>query len=74
MLIKQNDVEKYSMTNGKTQVITKKIHILSATAAKPLQSCPTLCDPIDGSPPGAPVPGILQARTLEWVAISFSNA
>ena len=43
-------------------------------AAKLLQSCPTLCDPIDGSPPGFPVPGILQARTLEWVAISFSNA
>ena len=44
-----------------------------AAAAKLLQSCPTLCDPIDGSPPGSPVPGILQARTLEWVAISFSN-
>ena len=43
-------------------------------AAKSLQSCPTLCDPIDCSPPGSPVPGILQARTLEWVAISFSNA
>ena len=43
-------------------------------AAKSLQSCPTLCDLIDGSPPGSPVPGILQARTLEWVAISFSNA
>ena len=42
--------------------------------AKSLQSCPTLCDPIDGSPPGFPIPGILQARTLEWVAISFSNA
>ena len=42
-------------------------------AAKYLQSCPTLCDPIDGSPPGSPVPGILQARTQEWVAISFSN-
>ena len=42
-------------------------------AAKSLQSCPTLCDPIDGSPPGSPVPGILQARTLEWVAISFSS-
>ena len=41
--------------------------------AKSLQSCPTLCDPIDSSPPGSPVPGILQARTLEWVAISFSN-
>ena len=45
-----------------------------AAAAKSLQSCPTLCDPIDSSPPGSPVPGILQARTLEWVAISFSNA
>ena len=45
-----------------------------AAAAKPLQSCPTLCDPIDSSPPRSPVPGILQARTLEWVAISFSNA
>ena len=42
--------------------------------AKLLQSCPTLCDPIDGRPPGSPVPGILQARTLKWVAISFSNA
>ena len=42
-------------------------------AAKSLQSCPTLCDPVDGSPPGSPIPGILQARTLEWVAISFSN-
>ena len=47
---------------------------LAAAAAKTLQSCPTLCDPIDGSPPGSPVPGILQARTLEWIAISFSNA
>ena len=46
----------------------------AAAAAKSLQSCPTLCDPMDGSPPGCPVPGILQARTLEWVAISFSNA
>jgi len=46
----------------------------AAAAAKSLQSCPTLCNPIDGSPPGSPVPGILQARTLEWVAISFSSA
>ena len=46
----------------------------AAAADKLLQSCLTLCDPIDGSPPGSPVPGILQARTLEWVAISFSNA
>ena len=45
-----------------------------APAAKSLQSCPTLCNPIDGSQPGSPVPGIVQARTLEWVAISFSNA
>ena len=49
-------------------------HIAAAAAAKSLQSCPTLCDPIDSSPPGSSVPGILQARTLEWVAISFSNA
>ena len=46
----------------------------AAAAAKSLPSCWTLCDPVDGSPPGSPVPGILQARTLEWVAISFSNA
>ena len=46
----------------------------AAAAAKSLQSCPTLCDPIDGGPPGSPVPEILQARTLEWVAISFSSA
>ena len=46
----------------------------TVAAAKSLQSCPTLCDPIDGSPQGSPIPGILQARTLEWVAISFSNA
>ena len=46
----------------------------AAAAAKSLQSCSTLCDPIDGLPAGSPVPGILQARTLEWVAISFSNA
>ena len=48
--------------------------LLRLAAAKSLQSCPTLCDPIDGSPPVSPVPGMLQARTLEWVAISFSNA
>ena len=54
--------------------LNKSWLILGAAAAKSLQSCPTLCDPIDDSPPGSPVPGILQARTLEWVAISFSNA
>ena len=48
--------------------------VKKAAAAKSLQSCPTLCDPIDGSPSGSPVPGILQAITLEWVAISFSKA
>ena len=50
------------------------IPLYAAAAAKSFQSCPTLCDPIDSSPPGSPVPGLLQARTLEWVAISFSNA
>ena len=54
---------------GKPKDLFKKIR-----DAKSLQSCPTLCDPIDGSPTGSPVPRILQARTLEWVAISFSNA
>ena len=52
----------------------REFGIAAAAAAKSLQSCTTLCNPIDGSPPGSPVPGILQARTLEWVAISFSNA
>ena len=74
------------MTTGKTIALTRwtfvgKVMSLlfnklsaAAAAAKSLQLCPTLCDPIDGSPPGSPVPGILEARTLEWVAISFSNA
>ena len=52
----------------------ERLKDISPYAAKSLQSCPTLCDPIDGTPPGSPIPGILQARTLEWVAISFSNA
>ena len=50
------------------------VHAAAAAAAKLLQSCPNLCNPIDSSLPGSPIPGILQARTLEWVAISFSNA
>ena len=54
--------------------IALDLQIAVAGAAKLLQSCPTLCDPLGGSPPGSPVPGILQARTLEWVAVSFSNA
>ena len=61
-------------TLGTVVVNQKHLSHAATTAAKLLQSCPTLCDPIDGSPPGFPVPGILQARTLEWVAISFSNA
>ena len=78
------------MSQGKLQVVRQEIARVNidilgiselkwtaaaaAAAAKSRQSCPTLCDPIDGSPPGSSVPGILQARTLEWVAISFSNA
>ena len=57
-----------------TEMGNTSIYTSAAAAAKSLQSCPTLCDPIDGNPPGSPVPGIHQARTLEWVAISFSNA
>ena len=60
---------------GKSLILLdQKDPYFAAAAAKLLQSCPTLCDPRDGSPPGFPVPGILQARTLEWVAISFSSA
>ena len=62
-------MKNYRLENA----VTKRKMQTAAAAAKSLQ-CPTLCDPIDGSPPGSPVPGILQARTLEWVAISFSNA
>ena len=72
------------MTAGKTIALTRQtfvgkvmsllFNMLYAAAAKSLQLCLTLCNPIDGSPPGSSVPGILQARTLEWVAISFSNA
>ena len=57
-----------------TKSVAFSCYCAVAAAAKSLQSCPTLCDPIDSSPLGSPVPGILQARTLEWVAISFSNA
>ena len=60
----------YNILN--TQVL--RVPLNRRAAAKSLQSCPTLCDPIDGSPPGSTIPGILQARTLEWVAISLSNA
>ena len=77
----------YPETKNRTQfgdlydsLIQNDIHLTpceshsAAAAAKSLQQCPTLCDPVDGSPSGSPVPGILQARTLEWVATSFSNA
>ena len=64
----------YSTNELKISVRCHYSSSAAAAAAKSLQSCPTLCDPMDGSPPGSPVPGILQARTLEWVAISFSSA
>jgi len=66
----------YFKANPRHQVTSFKtslVFISAAAAAKSLQSCPTLCDPIDGSPSGSPVPGILQARTLEWVAIFISS-
>ena len=63
------------MTLGNLRWVGRgKIVTAAAAAAASLQSCPTLCDPVDGSPPGSPIPEIFQARTLEWVAISFSNA
>jgi len=62
------ETEKFMLCRGEKKDYSRP------AAAKLLQSCPTLCDPRDGSPPGSPVPGILQSRTLEWVAISFSNA
>ena len=63
---------KESISSQVTETLNEKVAV--AAAAKSLQSCLTLCDPRDGSPPGSAVPGILQARTLEWVAISFSHA
>ena len=62
------------LENSKSLDVEMRTITAAAAAAKSLQSCPTLCGPRDGSPPGSPVPGILQARTLEWVAISFSDA
>ena len=67
-------LEKFNLLRLNQEEIETINNSIAAAAAKSLQSCPTLCNPVDGSPPGSPVPGILQARTLEWVAISFSNA
>ena len=64
----------HGVAESQTRLKQLSIHTHQAGTAKSLQSCPTLCDPRDGSPPGSPVPGTLQARTLEWVAISFSKA
>ena len=71
-LVREDPLEKEMATHS--SIILYAAAAAAAAAAKSLQSCPTLCDPIDGSTPGSPIPGILQARTLEWVAISFSNA
>ena len=68
------DLNRHFYNIYKSPISTWKDAQYHIAAAKLLQSCPTLCDPRDSSPPGSPVPGILQARTLEWVAISFSNA
>ena len=70
---KQLDITS-KMKESTSGYIKRKQKENDVAAAKSFQSCPTLCDPIDGSPPDSPVPGILQARTLEWVAISFSKA
>ena len=70
----QETGSKFLFFKDSLEARTSGGYLAAAAAAKSLQSCPTLCDPIDGSPPGFPVPGIRQARTLEWVAISFSNA
>ena len=74
-------VDQFSQHHLSLEIVFSPLYILAffikdkvSIAAKSLQLCPALCDPIDGSPPGSPVPGILQARTLEWAAISFSNA
>ena len=82
-ILRQVELENYCAVGRVAKLhhheVPQSFHLSEATvsaaaAAKSLRSCPTLCNPIDSSPPGFPVPGILQARTLEWVAISFSNA
>ena len=69
----QENIQERALFNGCPGWSLAKVHAATAAAAKSLQSCLTLCDPTDGSPPGSPVPGILQARTLEWGAIAFSD-
>ena len=71
-----NDPDNHNgvITHLESNLDLPGLRTAAAAAAKSLQSCPTLCNPIEGSPPGSPVPGILQARTLEWVAVFFSNA
>ena len=72
---KQNEVkQKERERERESRLLMLVVAVAAAAAAKSLQSCPTLFNPIDGSPPGSPVPGILRARTLEWFAISFSDA
>ena len=74
MNTRQKNLPRRAVAQELTALTRKSVCFESGpAAAKSLQSCLTLCDPIDGSPPGSPVPGILQARTLEWVAISFSS-
>ena len=73
-VIKTEKLKLFLFLDNLVNYVTNPSYKIAAAAAKSLQSCPTLSDPIEGSPPGSPVPGILQARTLEWVAISFSNA
>ena len=73
-ILKEMGAQDHLIVSWETCMQVKNQQLeLAAAAAKSLQSCPTLCDPIDGIPPGSPVPEILQARTLEWVAISFSS-
>ena len=66
--------EEMEFASKEAELFREREESMCAAAAKLIQLCPTLCDPIDGSAPGSPIPGILQARILEWVAISFSNA
>ena len=67
-------ISSFNISFLKLRVVKEFVQDHTAAATKLLQWCPTLRDPVDGSPPGSPIPGILQARTLEWVAISFTNA